>query len=178
MPAQYSDLIGARTPWDFLGSVKMGAAAITSGVLTIPAREELFIMATITGISAADVPAFRFNGDTATNYWSRYVSSVASGVALVNNQNVSVSLARIAGVPFTTRRIAKVLIMNQATHTKVGTVDGQTGSGAAPTAGGIEFGGFEWVNTAAQITTLELRSAGATATLSIGTGFTVLGRNL
>jgi hypothetical protein len=156
----------------------MASAAIASSVLTIPAREELFIMVTVTGLSVADVPALRFNGDAANNYWSRYISSVAGGVVLVNNQNVSVPLARVAGVTFTQRRVAKVLMMNQATHPKVGTVDAQTGSGVAATAGGIEFGGFEWVNTAAQITSIEMRSAGGTATLSIGSGFTVLGRNL
>jgi hypothetical protein len=179
MPAVESLFTGTKRGWDDLGSTKLAADAITTGALTIAVRDVLLIEVRVVGYSGGgDIASFRFNADSGTTYWSRYISSVASGVALVNNQNVSQTLARIFAVSTTQPRNALVGITNFAAKSKVGNVNAQTASGAAGTAGGLEWGGFEWVNTAAQITSIEMRTAGGAVNLLAGSGFAVLGRNL
>jgi len=41
----------------------------------------------------------------------------------------------------------------------------------------LDIGGGEWVNTSAQITSIEMRTAGGSVTMPAGTGFTVFGCN-
>jgi len=162
---------------EFLGSTVLTGNATTTNTVTIPARDILTIEVRVTGYSAGDIASLRFNGDAGANYWSRYISAVAGGVVLVNNQNVSQALARLFALAVTTQRTGIVNITNLATTSKVGVVNGQTSTGAAATAGTIEFGGFEWVNTANQITSIAMLTAGG-ATMPAGTGFAVWGKNL
>lgn len=164
--------------YDFLGSVSLASAAITTGVVAIDARDLLLIQVRVTGYSAGDIASFRFNADTGANYWSRYISAAAGATTTANNQNVSQALARLFALAVTTQRSALVALTNNATTSKVGMVYGQTSTGAAATAGTVEYGGFEWVNTTNQISSIEMRTAGGSATLSTGSGFAVFGRNL
>jgi hypothetical protein len=180
----YSTSVGGwiqiQTPvgFDFLGSIVLTGAAVTTGALTIAARDELMILVRVTSYSGGgDIASFRFNADSGANYWSRYLSAAAGVATLTNNVNVSAALARIFAVSSTLSRTALVKINNRLGTSKVGAVAGQTGSGAAGTSAGLEFGGFEWVNTAAQITSIEMRTAGGAVTFGIGTGFQVFGRN-
>jgi hypothetical protein len=162
-----------------LGGLILASAAVTTGVLTIPARNQLIVVVTVTGYSGADIASLRFNADAGANYWSRYNgSTAAAGTTFVNNTNVSQTLARMFGATQTTSRSALVKINNQLAVSKAGCVSALSGSGTAATAGALEFGGFEWVNTTAQITTIEMRTAGGTLTLNAGSGFTVYGMNL
>lgn len=163
---------------EFLGSTVLTGNAVTTGALTIAARDLLMVEVRVTGYSGADIAGLRFNGDTGANYWSRYINSVAGGTVLTNNQNVSQTLARMFALTTTLQRSAIVNITNNLSTSKVGVVNGQTSTGAAATAGAVEFGGFEWVNTAAQITSIEMRTAGGAITMPAGTGFAVWGRNL
>lgn len=162
---------------EYLGGLVLTANAVSTGVLPIKPRDELLILVSVSGYSGADIASFRFNGDAGTNYWSRYINSVAGGVVLTNNQNVSQTLARIFAVGVTTDRSAIVKIINRSADSKIACVCGITSTGAAATAGAIEFGGFEWVNTAAQITSIEMRTAGGVNTLTARSGFMVFGRN-
>jgi hypothetical protein len=164
------------TGLEFLGSTLMGSAAASSSVVTIPARDYLEIYVRVTGYGGSDIASLRFNGDTGNNYWSRYLSAAAGGAVLTNNQNVSQAFARLFASGTTLGRTAVLGLSNAQTATKVGVVNGNTATNAAGTAGVIEFGGFEWVNTAAQITTVQLVTAGG-QTMSIGTGFEVYGMN-
>ena len=162
-----------------LGSIRLSSSAVTTGVLTIPAREQLFLLCNIAGYSGGgDIASLRFNGDTGTNYWDRHITAAAGGVTLVNTQNASTTLIRLAGNAVTTGRSVSVSIMNLATVSKsVGISHVQTASGAAATVGGLDIGGGEWVNTSAQITSIEMRTAGGSVTMPAGTGFTVFGCN-
>lgn len=163
---------------EFLNSVVLTASAVTTGAIQIPPRDILVLGVRVTGYSGNDIAALRFNGDAANNYWSRYHTSVAGGVAFVNQQTTATNLARLFGLAVTTQRTAIVHIINPTTTSKVGAVRAQTSTGAAATAGTLESGGFEWINTAAQITTIEMRTAGGSVTMPAGTGFAVWGRNL
>lgn len=161
-----------------LGSIRLSASAVTTGVLTIPAREQLYLLINIAGYSGGDIASLRFNGDTGANYWSRHITSAAAGVTLVNNESVSQTLLRLAGNTSTQGRSVSCSILNLATVSKaVGISHIQTNTGAAGTAGLLNFGGGEWVNTSAQITSIEMRTAGGSITMPAGTGFTVFGCN-
>ncbi|GEM_PF-3853222 len=164
--------------WVDLGGLVLGSAAVTTGVLTIPAYDLLRVSVRVTGYSGSDIASLRFNADAGANYWSRYLSAAAGVATLTNNVNVSQTLARLFAVGITLQRSGVFLITNRAATSKVGCSMGQDGSGAAGTSAGLSFGGFEWVNTAAQITSIEMRTAGGSITLSAGSGFAVEGRNL
>lgn len=164
--------------YDFLGSVKLASAAQTTGALTIAPRDLLLLQVRVTGYSGGDIASLRFNGDTAANYWSRHVSIAAAGVTMTNAETASATLARLHPLTSTQQRSSIHAITNNATTSKVGTVHAQTSSGAAGTIPVLEFGGFEWVNTSAQITSITLLTAGGSITLSAGSGFAVFGRNL
>lgn len=162
-----------------LGSIRLTASAVTTGVLTIPAREQLFLLCNIAGYSGGgDIASLRFNGDTGTNYWDRHITWAAGGTTPTNVQNASASLIRLAGNSVTQGRSVTVSIMNLATVSKsVGISHVQTNTGAAATVGVLDIGGGEWVNTSAQITSIEMRTAGGSVTMPAGTGFTVYGSN-
>lgn len=163
--------------WVDLGGLELSGSAVTTGVLTIPAYDLLRLSVRVTGYSGSDIASLRFNADAGANYWSRYVSAAAGGVTWTNTASVSQALARLFALGTTLQRSAIVLITNNTTTSKVGAVQGQTSSGAAGTTPVIECGGFEWVNTAAQITSIEMRTAGGSITMPAGTGFSVEGRN-
>jgi hypothetical protein len=59
-------------------------------------------------------------------------------------------------------------------------VDASTGSAAAATVPTtmMVFGSGEWINTAAQITSVTMLTTGGSATMAAGSGFVVHGRNL
>lgn len=162
---------------EFLGSTRLAGAAVSTGALTIAARDELLVKVIVTGYSGADIASLRFNGDAGANYNSRYIHSVAGGVVLTNNQNVSQTLMRLFAIGVTTARSAWLAINNRLATAKGVQVNPFSPSGAAGTAPGVEFGGGEWVNTAAQITSIEMRTAGGANTLSAGSGLMVWGRN-
>lgn len=164
--------------WVDLGGLMLSGNGVTTGALTIPAYDLLRVSVRVTGYSGADIASLRFNADAGSNYWSRYVSVAAAGVTHTNTQNVSQALARLFALGTTLQRSASVLITNYTTTSKVGIVSGQTSSGAAGTAPVVEQGGFEWVNTSAQITSIEMRTAGGSITMPAGTGFAVEGRKL
>jgi hypothetical protein len=164
------------TGLEYLGSTVLSVAAASTSVVTIPARDYLEVYVRVSGYGGSDIASLRFNGDTANNYWSRYLNSAAGGAVLANNQNVSQAMARLFAAGTTLGRAATVGITNRQANSKVGVVNGNTATNAAGTAGSIEFGGFEWVNTAAQITSIQMLTPGG-QTMSAGSGFEVYGMN-
>lgn len=164
--------------WTFLGGLELTSAAVSTGVLNIAAFDMLRVSVRVTGYSGTDIASFRFNADSGANYWSRSISVAAGGTTLTNNINVSQTLARLFSTASTLQRSGMFLITNNSATSKVGSAMTQDGSGAAGTGAIVDFGGFEWVNTTAQITSIEMRTAGGTNTLSAGSGFSVEGINI
>ena len=162
---------------EYLGSKVLTTGASTTGVLTIPSRDILVLCVRVTGYSGGDIASLRFNGDSGANYWSRYLNAAAGGVTFTNNQNASQTLARLFALTTTLQRSAIIKITNNTTTSKLAVVNGLTGTGSAATAGFVEFGGFEWVNTTAKIKSVEMLTAGG-QNLFTGTGFAVFGKNL
>jgi hypothetical protein len=161
-----------------LGSVRLSSSAVTTGALTIPAREQLFLLINIAGYSNNDIASLRFNGDSGNNYWDRHVTWAASGTTATNTQTTTTSLIRLAGNATQQGRVVACSIMNLANVSKSVAISLlQTNTGAVGTAGVMDVGGGEWVNTSAQITSIEMRTAGGSITMPAGTGFTVFGCN-
>jgi hypothetical protein len=161
----------------FLASFRFGAAAATSGAITIPAREQLLIQITVATFAVADIPALRFNADAGANYYSRYISAVAGGVVFVNNPVNSTSVVAMGAVAATGARSILTAITNNLGTEKICTVsDDITGTGAVATSPTIMFGGGSWVNTAAQITSVELRSV-AGNNFNAGSSIAIYGIN-
>jgi hypothetical protein len=160
-----------------LGSLRLTGSAATTGVLTIPPREQLFLLVNIAGYSGGDIASLRFNADTAANYWDRHLMSATGVATFTNAQNASSTLIRLAGNAVTRGRTVQVSIMNLATASKPVAMSVCTLTGAAATVGDSDVGWGEWVNTTAQITSIEMRTAGGSITMPAGTGFTVYGSN-
>jgi hypothetical protein len=162
---------------EYLGSIRLNGSAATTGVLAIPARERLTIHCNIAGYSGGDIASLRFNGDAGANYWDRHISYAAGGVTPVNAQNVSTTLIRLAAATATVHRMAVVDVINIASLSKVCSMTVQTATQSAANAGILDIGSGEWVNTSAQITSVEMRTAGGSITMPAGTSITVFGVN-
>lgn len=164
--------------YDFLGSTVFTSSQQASSVVTIPPRDLLQIQVRVTGYSGGDIASLRFNGDSGANYWSRYVTFATGGATAAQTATPSATLARLFGQTTTQQRSATIGLTNYASTSKVGNVSAQTSTGSAGTVAYVEFGGFEWVNTTAQITSVQLLTAGGSITMPAGTGFAVFGRNI
>lgn len=161
-----------------LASVKLGAAAQTTGAISIQnsaAYDALMVVASITGYSGNDIASLRFNGDTAANYWDRHLNAAAGGTVLTNTQNVSSTLIRLGATGVTTGRIVTAMIQNAQASAKEVSISVTTGTGAAATAGLFDVGHGEWINTTSVITSITMLTAGGTITMNAGTGFAVYG---
>lgn len=164
--------------WTPLGFAKLSSTASTTGAVTVTAYDQLMIVVRILGIATATVPALRFNGDSGTNYWYRYVTCAAGGTTLANTQVTSTTQAALSGNSDTHARTVVVNITNDIGTTKAGTVASQVGTGTQTTAGALDLcGGFEWNNNFSQITSIELRTVSGAA-MSVGSGMLIFGRNL
>ena len=167
-----------RIGWQLAGIWKAGSATVASGAITIPAYDELCVVVRMFGLSGADTPALQFNSDTGNNYWSRYITSAAAGTTLTNVQTPSTSMARLSGITGTTARSITATIMNRSGTGKIATVNSGLASGAAATISTVDVTGqFEWVNTSAQITSVNLLTATG-ATMAAESGMLIFGRNL
>lgn len=164
--------------YEFLGGYEFASSLQTSPAIAVAPRDLLLIQVRVTGYSGGDIASLRFNGDSGANYWSRHVSIAAGGVTMTNAQTASATLARLHPNTTTQQRSSIHAVTNFLSKSKVGTVHAQTSSGAAGTIPELEFGGFEWVNTTAQITSVTLLTAGGSITMPAGTGFAVFGRNI
>ena len=163
--------------FEFLGSTVLASSATSTAIVPIAARGLLMVQSIITGYGGSDIASLRFNSDSGANYWSRYLASAAGGVVWTNNVSVSATLARMFALGVTTGRSSNMSISNRLASSKCGAVSALTGTGSASTGDGVEIGGFEWINTTAQITTIQMLTAGG-ATLTTGSGFAVWGKNI
>lgn len=164
--------------WEYLGSCTItGSPAASCANLTVAAKDMLMIIVRVTGYGGADIASLRFNADTGNNYNSRYLASGATGVAtLTNNQTLTTNFGRLFAVTQTTGRSAEIICSNNSGTEKLCTVNGISGVGSVGTVLNLSWGGFSWVNTAAQITSVQLITAGA-QTLNVGSAVMVYGRN-
>jgi len=163
---------------DYLGSLPpVTSGSLSLGVLTIPPRDFLWIIIRITGYGGGgDIASLRFNGDSGNNYWSRHLTAAPGGPTFADAPTTSTNLIRIAEANSSLQRNVHVTVNNLATKSKVCTIRNTTSTNSAATVGTLGIGGGEWVNTASQITTVEVLTAGAN-NMGTGSAFAVFGRN-
>lgn len=166
--------------WRLAGFWLAASALVTSPAIAIAAFDELQIVIRIPSLSATDFPAIRFNGDTGTNYRSDYINrALSSGVTFTDVAQASGTMAKLTGLTSAAQRQITTTVNNLLGSTKLGTVVSSFGSAAAGTQPtGLDLcGDIEWINTTAQITSVTLLTFGGTATMPIGAGMQIYGRN-
>lgn len=179
-PGAPSNLIGAATgsvsiePGVFLEGATISANAASFPTISFPAYGSLDIRLNILGFSASDIVAVRFNSDSGTNYWDRNMTAVAASVVFVDNPTASTTLIRV-GIAGTKSITAKLFVGNNLGVSKLvsGAVSMGTGAAATPGTAVVSMAG-EWVNTAAQITSLTVLCVGANNLLA-GSSIAVYG---
>lgn len=146
---------GAGVWWEEIGRTTLGSAADTISVTPIAARRYLEILAHLNPTGGTISAALRFNNDTGNNY--SYRSSTNGGADATTTSGSSV----FAGTANENLYI-EYRAINVATYEKQVTAyfnfRGTAGAAAAP--GRIELAG-KWVNTANQITRVDIVNTGA-----------------
>lgn len=173
----------ATTNLTYLGSTVLAAPAASTSIVTLTSTmNRLWIQVNIAGYAGSDIASLQFGTaagvvDTGANYQSRHLTSVAGGVIWVNTQVVSTNMIRLAGLPVLTGRTVICDVMNIAGISKPINIRNSTNTGAAATAGTIDVGSGEWVNTTGQIRSIVLIDQNGTNLLA-GSGFVVWGANI
>lgn len=175
--------------WVHLGSTVFATTTTASEVVEFPPFDILKVFYRITGYGGAAIASFRFGPnasgviDAGANYWYRH-ASIAAGVATVTNtQAISQTFVSVAAIAVAQGRVGEMIVSNYAgaNVSKVVRFSNQTQSAATPsaaTAGVVEFGGGEWINTANRITMIQMVDNPTTTNINAGTGFSVFGMNL
>jgi hypothetical protein len=161
---------------EFLGSTFLAADAVTTAALAIPARDYIVIVIQTTGFDITDIAALQFNSDTGANYVSRYLSVATGGVTWVNTATINATRAKLFHVTTLSPKVHFISMINRGTTSKSGWQNVYIASGNVGATPAIVVGGFEWVNTAAQITSVVLFTDGGNKLLA-GSGFAVWGGN-
>jgi hypothetical protein len=174
-----------------IGGTKLASAAVTTGAITVPPVDIIFLVCSITNYSGADVASLRFNGDSGANYAYKHLDSVTDSTTVYTAATATMStISNVSGTGDTSiplgaltaqkPRIVHCWIQNQLAVAKPLAFQTATGVGSV-TIGSVGFpdvGYAEWINTTAQITSIEMRTRGGSITLSAGSGFAVFGLNL
>lgn len=162
---------------EFLGSTVITSDQNTTSTVTIPARDFLTVMFRLNGMDVTSTLALRLNGDTGSNYSSRFLFAAAGGTTWTNVETLSTSFARISPGNSLAGRSGTVHISNRALYDKKGYVSYFTQGGAPVGVPAIGFGGFEWDNSTDSITSIVMLAVDAGSKMLSGSGFAVLGGN-
>lgn len=163
-------------PWQYLGSARLSVAANTTASVSFAAYDVLLVQVNIPAYGGSDVASLQFNGDTATNYWTRFLTVAAGVTTLTNVPNAADSMIQL-GAATTNGRSSIINITNPLAKSKVCDITTQIGNGNSTAEGIIHLGGVgEWINTTAQVTSILMKTKGG-ANMGANSGFVVYGRN-
>jgi len=177
-----SSFPGLRNPFPW--NIPWPAAFIAEGVLSanspsfpsfsFNAMNSIILFVNVSGYAGTDVVSVQFNGDTAANYWFRYLTC-AQGTATVTNLETTAATAIALGVVANKGRQVCLQAGNALAKTKVCQIMNQFGSGVTGTASTATISGQgEWVNTTAQITSILLTTVGGTS-MTTGSSYALFG---
>jgi hypothetical protein len=158
--------------WEELGRTTLSGAGDTISVTSIPARKYLRILIIASATGGTINATLRFNNDSATNYSAR---SSANGGA--DGTGVSATSMGLSVTVSTADRYIEADIRNVLALEKLltGHCIEQGTAGAGNVTGRAELAN-KWVNTAAQISRIDVINAGA-GDFAIGSELIVLGHN-
>lgn len=152
--------------WEEIGRTTLGSNADSISV-TVAARKYLCVLISTDTTGGNTTHGIRFNSDTGNNYAIRYSDGVTS-----TSQSEILIQGAINIPTYITLYITNITAKEK--FVQIGRNGGATGAGNAPTT--IDRGTGKWANTAAQITTIELRNT-STGDYTSGSELVVLGHD-
>jgi hypothetical protein len=145
-------------------------------ILSFSPMNSILLFISVSGYAGTDVVSLQFNGDTAANYWSRYLTAAQGTTTLVNTENVGAT-AIACGLAINKGRAVMVQVVNAVAKSKVAQIMNQFGSGTSATASTATLSGQgEWINTTAPITSILMTTVGGLSMTS-GSSFQLIGWN-
>ena len=154
--------------WELLGSTTLSGTAASISVASFATRKFLRVYLHSAGFDSAENLAIEFNSDTGTNYNTKVMRS--DGTSQAADTSAAAFFPSNTGSTSTTTRL---LVMDIA-NTSASLVKIISGSEARGITDGSTFWGF-WNNTAAQISTINVRPRNAGPVFAIGTTMHVYG---
>lgn len=158
--------------WVLLGEQILSSANATSTVTIAGSHLDLKIIFYTPGVSGEVEPRITFNTDYAganTNYASRTFEGY---VLLGGGSVVNTAYGNLMGAATTVARYIELKISNNSANNKLGTYTGLTDV-VLPT---VYSGTLRWVNTTAQITTINIVVSNIAQTWNAGTRLSVYGK--
>lgn len=160
-----------------LCGARLGSALATTGAITCTAAESFWCDVNITNYGGGgDIASFRFNADaTAGNYHARHINfSNAATPVLTSNNFTTGGNIQLGPTAITVGRRVQVSCSNVSSSRKICIIRQQEEAAAQATLAQMELGYGEWFNTAAQITSIEMRT-NAGQTMGIASSFLCYG---
>lgn len=165
-------------PWPIvvIAEGTLSASSPSFPVFSFSPMNSILLFVNVSGYGGTDVVSAQFNGDTAANYWSRYLTA-AQGTATLQNTETTGATAIAMGLPANKGRAVMFQVVNFITRSKIIQVMNQFGSGSTATASTATVSGQgEWLNTTAQITSILLTTVGG-LNMTAGSSFQLIGWN-
>lgn len=164
--------------WEFLGSTAVATAAPNTDTVTFTPRNTLMVQFVINGYSGNDIARFQFNGDTATNYNTRFLYSASGGTTWTNLQNLSATGIALGPVAIQRPRTGALFINNSLAIPKLIKIETtEASTNAATAAPRIALAQGQWQNTTAQISSMRMIDINST-NLTSGSGFAIYGKDI
>jgi hypothetical protein len=155
---------------------QFGSTAATSGAVTCTAAQMFYCLVNVAGYGGADMVSFRFNADsTAADYHARWINFSNATTPVVSSVNFTTGgNIQMGPTAITAGRSILLACSNLATKRKICTIQEQEEATSQTTFSQLSMGYGEWFNTAAQITSIEMKTNGG-QTLLAGSGFVCYG---
>lgn len=163
---------------EYLGGAKLAAAATTLTTPTLPARDVLMVFGNWAALGAAAIPGVRMNGDSTAAYWHRQFSAgdLAGQLTFADRGVASQTLVELWFQATQRPGSFLMVIANRLATSKALFFQPSISTGTAAAVPSIVIGAGEYVNTAAQVTSLTMTTAAGT-TLGVGSSLQVFGRD-
>ena len=170
--ANFSSGTTSTVWWEELGRTTLGSAGDTISITPIAARNFLTVIFHTFSTGGTIAPVLQFNGDTGANYSLTYSINSAASSFIGSQTSISVASSTSQGVQDGLFTISNFTAQRKLVAGKT-LEDGNAGAAGGQTS--IDVNG-KWDNTAAQITRVDLKNAGA-GDFAIGSQLIVLGHD-
>lgn len=152
----------------------------TSISTTVKNREGYLVFGRVSGLSATDKLAVRFNGvSTSTYHWRVFTApEFAGAVTFGNAQAGTQDKMVIEDVSTALNRHFLLIVMNSSTQSKIMFFQSVIGTGSLTTQPTAQLGTAEWVDTTNPISSVALTTQGGVVTFNVGSSFGVFGGDI
>ncbi len=158
--------------WQEIGRTTLSVAGDTISLTSLPARKYLRIIISVIATGGTIGPALRFNNDSGTTY--AYRNFGAAGSSGAGTTSIPFDAGAVGAFPFfVTIDVVNILAQEKLL---IGHSVGQNTAGVANFPVNKELMG-KWVNTAAQITRVDVTNLVGAGDFAIGSEVVVLGHD-